>query len=100
MIQTQPKCGFVLVGTDGTISSYDYEPHVTVQTRGRPEPTQIPADALPPGRRGPVEYMLARIEDGTPITGPLDPALCLVGQRIVDSAVLSASTKRTVALVA
>ena len=25
--QPQPKCGFVLVGTEGTISSYDYEPY-------------------------------------------------------------------------
>jgi glucose-fructose oxidoreductase len=59
----------------------------------------MPVDTLPPGRRAAVEYMLARIEDGAPITGPLDPALCLIGQRIVESAVLSAETKRTVALV-
>ena len=38
--------------------------------------------------------------DGAPITGPLDPSVSLIGQRIVDSAVLSAETKRTVALVA
>ena len=47
----------------------------------------MPADALPAGRRGPIEYMLARIEDGAPITGPLDPALSLIGQRMIDSAV-------------
>jgi glucose-fructose oxidoreductase len=57
-------------------------------------------DTLPPGRRAPVEYVLARIDDGSPIAGPLDPSLCLIGQRIIDSAVLSAETKRTVALVA
>jgi hypothetical protein len=33
-----------------------------------------------------------------PIAGPLDPLLCRVGQQIVDSAVLSAQHKRTVAL--
>ncbi len=97
--QTQPKCGFVLVGTDGTIASYDYDDHVTVQTRARPEATPAPVDVLPEGRRGAVEYMLARIADGAPITGPLDPAMCLTAQRIVDSAVLSAAQKRTVALV-
>jgi len=97
-IQTQPKCGFVLVGTDGSISCYDYEDFVTLQTRDVPTPTRVPADSPPPGGRGPIEYMLARIEDGAPITGPLDPALSLVGQRIIDSAVLSAATKRTVAL--
>ena len=31
--QPQPKCGFVIVGTEGTISSYDFEPHVGIQTR-------------------------------------------------------------------
>ena len=98
--QPQPKCGFVLVGTHGTISSYDYDDHVTMQTRETPKLTPVPVDRLPPGRRGALEYMLARIEDGGPITGPLDPELCLTGQRIVDSAVLSAETKRTVALVA
>jgi glucose-fructose oxidoreductase len=95
--QPQPKCGFVLVGSHGTISSYDYEDHVTMQTRTAL--TRVAVDALPPSRRAAVEYMLARIEDGAPIAGPLDPSLCLIGQRIVDSAVLSAETKRTVALV-
>ena len=98
--QPQPKCGFVLVGRDGSISSYDYDDFVTLQTRKVPAYTRVPVDSLPPGRRAPIEYMLARIEDGTPIFGPLDPALCLVGQRIIDSAVLSAATKRTVGLVA
>ena len=98
-LQTQPKCGFILVGRDGTISSYDYEPHVTIQTRRVPEQTRVPVETPPVGRRAPVEYMLARIEDGEPIAGPLDPSLCLIGQRIIDSAVLSAGTRRTVSLV-
>lgn len=98
--QPQPKCGFVLVGSDGSISSYDYEDHVTLQTRQAPAPRNVPVDALPSGHRAPIEYMLARLDDGGAITGPLDPALCLTAQRIVDSAILSASTKRTVALVA
>ena len=98
--QPQPKCGFVLVGTNGNISSYDYDDFVTLQTRKDTGHLRVPVDTLPPGRRAPVEYMLARIADGAPITGPLDPSLCLVGQRIVDSAVLSAQTKRTVPLVA
>lgn len=97
--QPQPKCGFVLVGTDGSIASYDYDSFVTLQTRQQLTPAAVPADALPPGGRGAVEYMLARIADGLPITGPLDPALSLIGQRMIDSAVLSASAKRTVPLV-
>ena len=97
-IQPQPKCGFVIVGSHGTISSYDYEPHVTVQTLAVPEPTQMPVDSLPPGRRAPVEYMLDRIANGLPAEGPLDPALSRIGQQIVDSAALSARLKRTVEL--
>ena len=98
-LQPQPKCGFVLVGSDGTIASSDYDDFVTVQTRDAPAVTPVPVDTLPDGKRGPIAYMLARIEDGGPITGPLAPELSLIGQRIVDSALLSAASGRTVALV-
>lgn len=97
--QPQPKCGFVLVGTDGSMASYDYADHVTIQTRAAPSPRPVPVDTLPPGGRAAIEYMLARIEDGGPIVGPLDPMLSLIGQRIVDSAAISAATRRTVPLV-
>jgi glucose-fructose oxidoreductase len=99
ILQPQPKCGFVLVGTDGTISSYDYDPHVTVQTRARPEATPLPAEPLPPGERNGIEYVLDRIAAGRPLEGPLDPGLCLTAQRIVDTAALSAREKRTLELV-
>ena len=97
--QPQPKCGFVLVGTDGSISSYDYDAFVTVQTRKDTTHRQVPADTLPAGRRAVIEYMIARIEDGAPIAGPLDPALCLIGQRMIDSAVKSSREKRSIPLV-
>ena len=42
--------------------------------------------------------MVDRITRGLPVEGPLSPDTCLLGQRIVDSAVLSAREKRTVAL--
>ena len=98
--QPQPRSGFILVGSDGTISSYDYDGFVTVQTCARPAATPVPVDPTPQGHAGPIDYLLARLEDGAPITGPLDPELCLVGQRIIDSAVLSAAEKRTVGLAA
>ena len=97
-IQPQPKCGFVFVGTQGTISSYDYADHVTVQTRARPEPTPVAAEPLPEGARNAIEYVIACIQSGRPITGPLSPEVSLTGQRIVDTAVQSAREKRTLAL--
>jgi predicted dehydrogenase len=98
-LQTQPKCGFILVGTDGTVSSYDYDDFVTLQTQQQPRQTPIAVDALPPGRHGPIDYMLDRIARGAPIDGPLDPELSLIGQRIIDSAMLSAARKCTIPLV-
>lgn len=97
-VQPQPKCGFILVGTDGTISSWDYADHVTVQTRARPEPHAVPVKPLPPARASAIAYMVDRITRDTPIDGPLDPALCLTAQRIVDTAALSAQEKRTLEL--
>lgn len=97
-IQPQPKCGFVFVGTDGTMASRDYADHVTVQTRANPVPHPVPADPLPPGQRNGIEHVLDCLATGAPLTGPLDPALCLVAQRIVDTAARSAREKRTLAL--
>ncbi len=98
-IQPQPECGFVFVGTDGTIASRDYAAHVTVQTRARPEPTALPVDPLPEGARNAIEYVLGCIARGEELSGPLGPALNLLGQRIVDTAALSAIEKRTLDLI-
>jgi predicted dehydrogenase len=98
-IQPQPKCGFVFVGTDGTIASWDYADHVTVQTRAKPEPHPIPADPLPEGQRNGIEHVLDCIATGAPLTGPLTPEISLIGQRIVDTAAQSAREKRTLALI-
>lgn len=97
--QPQPKCGFVVVGTQGTIASYDYDAHVTVQTRARPEAHVVPADEVSPPHRKPIEYMLDCIATGRAVEGPLSPSLSRVGQQIVDTAVASAREKRTVPLV-
>lgn len=96
--QPQPKCGFTFVGSDGTITSYDYEDHVTVQTRARPEAHAIAADPLPEGGRNGIEYVLGCLADDREIGGPLAPELCLTAQRIVDTAAASAAQKRTLEL--
>jgi len=97
--QPQPKCGFVIMGSKGTISSYDYEKTIRVQTKEKPEGFDMPVDELKAPFRNPIEYVLNAIEKDLPIEGPLSPELCRTGQQIVDSAVLSAREKRTVKLV-
>ncbi|ROU02584.1 Gfo/Idh/MocA family protein [Histidinibacterium lentulum] len=96
--QPQPKCGFVFVGTEGTLSSYDYADHVTLQTRARPEAHAVTAEPLKAGETNAIEYVLGRIKAGLPMEGPLDPALCLTAQRIVDTAMRSSIEKRTLEL--
>ena len=97
--QPQPKCGFVIVGTEGTISSYDYEPTIFVQTRDCPEGKAMPVDTLEPPYQNPIQNFVHSLRTGEPVHAPLSPAICRIGQQIVDSAILSAQQKRTVFLV-
>jgi glucose-fructose oxidoreductase len=97
--QPQPKCGFVMVGTEGTIASYDNATHLRVQTRRRPEGDHVPVDDIAYVESNPIAWMLDRLERGILIDGPLSPELSRVGQQLVDSAVLSAQERRTVRLV-
>ena len=97
--QPQPHCGFVIVGSDGTITSWDYADHVTLQTRARPAAHPIPVDRASAPDRGPVEHILHAFATGGPLRGPLDPAIARTGQRIVDTAFLSAKAGRTLPLI-
>jgi glucose-fructose oxidoreductase len=99
MHQPQPKCGFIITGTAGTISSFDYEPAIRVQTVDRPEGFEVPADRLEAPYRNPIEYVLHCLATGEAPSGPLSPAMSRIGQQVVDSAVKSAAEKRTVPLV-
>ena len=99
ILQPQPKCGFVIVGSEGTISSYDYEKIIRMQTRDHPEAREMPVHELRPPHQNPVQYMIHCLETGKPIEGPLSPSLCRIGQQIVDSAVKSAREGKTVPLI-
>jgi len=97
-IQPQPTCGFTFVGTDGTIASPDYASHLTVQTRARPERHEIAVDPMPKGETNAIEYVLGCIARDEAVAGPLNPDLCLTAQRIIDTAMRSATEKRTLEL--
>jgi glucose-fructose oxidoreductase len=98
--QPQPKCGFVLKGTHGTISSYDYEPSVRMQTHRKPEGEDIPVDVLKPPFQNPIQYMIHCLRHDRPPEGPLSPKIARIGQQIVDSAILSVTRRGSVPLVA
>lgn len=97
--QPQPKCGFVIVGTDGTISSYDNELSVRVQTRDRPAGFDVAADELRPPFENPIQNFVHSLRTGAPIHEPLSPRIGRIGQQIVDSAMLSAERGEAVPLV-
>lgn len=98
--QPQPNCGFVIVGTEGTISSYDYEETVRVQDEERPEGYEVEVDELEPPLQDPVQYLIHRAEAEDAVEfGPLMPGLCRDAQRIIDTARLSAERGETVDLV-
>ncbi len=97
--QPQPKCGFVIVGSEGTISSYDFEPAIRLQTKQNPAGHEITVDVLQPPHRNPVEHLIHHLETGEPLLGPLTPAMSRTGQQIVETAIISAREKRTMRLI-
>jgi len=97
--QPQPRCGFVVVGSEGTIASWDYDTTVSLQTGQHPGGQKVPADTLPLTEQNPVAHLIDCLENDTPLTGPVSTQLSRIGQQIVDSAVKSAAEKQTVSLV-
>ena len=97
-VQPQPKCGFVIAGTVGTISSYDYDDYVTVQTRKKPKPHRMAAAAPKAPNQNPVQYFIHCLDGKEPLEGPVSIRISRIGQEIVDAAVRSARLKRTVRL--
>jgi len=94
-IQPQPKCGFVVVGSLGTISSYDYEDHIMLQTMEHPVPRQVAVDILAAPMRNIIEHFDDSAVSPERLHAPLTPHICRIGQKIVDFAVASAATGRT-----
>ncbi|MBM3845977.1 MAG: Gfo/Idh/MocA family oxidoreductase [Verrucomicrobia bacterium] len=95
---TQPKCGFVVCGTNGTISAWNYDPYVTVQTRKNSERHRIDAGKLAAPIQNPVQYFIHCLEKGLNLEGPVSVEISRIGQQIVDTAALSAKERRAVKL--
>lgn len=96
--QPQPKCGFVIKGSAGTLSSYDCESVVTLQNARHPEGQTIPVDVLEGPDKGPIAYVLDCLQRNVPVEGPLSIEVSRIGQQIVDTAYQSAIEKRMLPL--
>lgn len=96
--QPQPKCGFVVVGTKGTISAYDYDDKIRLQTEEKPAGIELEVDPLEAPFQNPIQYLLHCIETNQPVGGTLDPGLSRIGQQIVDTAFKSAQERKTLPL--
>ncbi|NIB38229.1 Gfo/Idh/MocA family oxidoreductase [Pseudomaricurvus alkylphenolicus] len=94
--QPQPFCGFVVVGTEGTIMSRDYADTVMIQTRANPEATAIPVDEFT--KNDIFTYLHDSLDQGHQVDGPCGPEISLGAQRIADAAVASVKEGRPVRL--
>ncbi len=97
-LQPQPKCGFTIVGESGTICAFEYDDFVRVQTREHPEGLEVPANKLTSPNSNPIEHFIAHIEGQVKLHPCLTPPVCRTGQQIVDTAIASATQKRTLEL--
>jgi len=96
--QPAPRCGFVVVGTEGTLISYDYADHVVLQTRQHPGGVAVPVDTLPLHETGGVANLVHALGSGGELTGPISSQVSLAGQRITEAAQTSARSRRPVPL--
>jgi glucose-fructose oxidoreductase len=96
VIQPYPRCGFVIVGTAGTILSEDYAPQVQLQTKAEPMPKAVPVYDVPHAESGGLAFLIDRLQTGAAIDGPSSCELSRKGQQIVDAAVLSVSSGESV----
>ena len=97
--QPQPKCGFIIKGSGGTLSSYDFVPTIRLQDAEHREGLEIAVDTLQGPEQGPIAYFLHCLEREAPVEGPLSIEISRVGQQIVDTAYQSAHEGRALPLV-
>lgn len=98
LVQSAPRTGFTVVGTDGAITSWDYSNHITVFSRDAPAGTPLEVDRLAPSERNHLAFLIAKLEAGHAVDGPSSFQISQAGQRIVDTAIESATRKRTTQL--
>ena len=96
--QPQPKTGYVLTGTRGTLAAYEYQTTIRLQTHEQPAGLEVPVDAIVGPYHNAIEHFSAHIKGEVELHGPLTPQISRIGQQIVDTARASAQAKRTLPL--
>jgi predicted dehydrogenase len=96
--QPAPRCGFVVVGTEGTITSWDYDDHVALQTQENPEGIKVAVDVIPDHEQSGIANLVWCLSNDLPLYGPLSAETSLAGQRIIEAAVRSVEAGTTVLL--
>lgn len=95
-LQPDPKCGFVINGTAGSVTSWDYDDGVTLHTAGSVE--RVPNNPIEPEDQTALANLIAHLETGRPLDGPMTAETSLAGHRIIEAAFESARTGRSVPL--
>jgi glucose-fructose oxidoreductase len=96
--QPTPRCGFQVVGTRGTLASWDYATEVWMQDDAQPAGRAVPLDTIAAHLRDPIAYIIHCLRTGEEPDGPLGARLSRLGQEIIDAAVRSAESGRSVNL--
>lgn len=95
--QPQPKCGFIVSGTEGAIASWDYAD--TVELHDQSGVHHLPVPEPVAEDRSALANLIAHLTTGRPIDPPMSSAISLAGQRMSEAAIESARIGATVRLV-
>ena len=96
MLQPQPRCGFVVNGTLGSISSWDYDDGVTLHTHAGVE--RLINDEVVDEDKSALANVISHLMTGRALDAPLTIDITYAGHRVVEAAVRSADEGRTVAV--
>ncbi|WP_248515298.1 Gfo/Idh/MocA family protein [Salinarchaeum laminariae] len=98
-IEPQPMKGYVLVGTEGAISTVERGVPIRVQTDEEPEGYEVEPEPLADRFQNLIYYLIDRLETDEALEGPCDPEFCRDAHRIVETAKRSAEAGERLDLV-
>lgn len=97
-LQPSPRCGFVITGTTGSITSWDYDVEVTVSRGNGSVPERVGIDEIAFEDRNALSNVVAHLRTGRPLDSPLTAATSRTGHAIVEAAVRGAETGQRITL--